>query len=45
MLKPQWFLKTDEMSRKAKEAVEQGMIKLQPEHHVRVWQNWFKDNR
>ncbi|KFM58340.1 Valine--tRNA ligase, partial [Stegodyphus mimosarum] len=41
-LKEQWYLNCTEMGEKAVEVVKQGKLHFIPEHHEKVWFEWFK---
>ncbi|KAJ1373978.1 hypothetical protein KIN20_036554 [Parelaphostrongylus tenuis] len=45
LLKAQWYVKCDEMARKAIEAVESGELKLIPDYHVVTWNRWLQSSR
>ena len=45
MVKPQWFVKMEEMARPAKEAVEKGELHLIPERMNKVYYNWLDNIR
>ncbi len=45
MVKPQWFVKMDEMAKAAKEAVTSGRIKLVPERMEKTYFNWLDNIR
>ncbi|KAL3276232.1 hypothetical protein HHI36_020948 [Cryptolaemus montrouzieri] len=45
MLKPQWYVKCDEMAKKAVEAVNCGDLKIIPEMHVKTWHHWMEGIR
>ena len=45
MLKPQWYVKCDEMAQRAKEAVDGGQLKLIPDMHVKTWHRWMDGSR
>ena len=45
MVKPQWFVKMEEMARPAKEAVEKGELRLIPERMNKVYYNWLDNIR
>ncbi|WKY15190.1 hypothetical protein Q1695_000577 [Nippostrongylus brasiliensis] len=45
LLKAQWYVKCDEMARKAIEAVETGELKLIPDYHVATWNRWLQGSR
>lgn len=41
MLKPQWYVKCDEMAKSAVEAVSSGELKIIPEMHTKIWYHWM----
>ncbi|KAJ8937758.1 hypothetical protein NQ318_006621 [Aromia moschata] len=41
MLKPQWYVKCDEMAADAINAVESGDLKIIPDMHVKTWHHWM----
>ncbi|CAH0546633.1 unnamed protein product [Brassicogethes aeneus] len=41
MLKPQWYVKCDDMAAKAVKAVNDGDLKIIPEMHVKTWHHWM----
>lgn len=41
LIKPQWYVKCDDMAAKATEAVRSGELKLIPENHVKTWNFWM----
>ncbi|XP_071039659.1 valine--tRNA ligase [Parasteatoda tepidariorum] len=45
MLKVQWYVKCEEMARKAVEAVRNGDLKIVPEVHVKIWYHWLEKIR
>ncbi|RCN40666.1 valine--tRNA ligase [Ancylostoma caninum] len=45
LLKAQWYVKCDEMARRAVAAVESGELKLIPDYHVATWKRWLQSNR
>ncbi len=45
LVKPQWFVKMDEMAKPAKEAVETGKIRLVPESMNKTYYNWLDNIR
>ncbi|ETN68325.1 Anticodon-binding domain protein [Necator americanus] len=45
LLKAQWYVKCDEMARKAVAAVESGELKLIPDYHVATWNRWLQSSR
>ncbi|XP_014297189.1 valine--tRNA ligase isoform X2 [Microplitis demolitor] len=45
MIKPQWYIKCDEMARDAIEVVKNGEIKIIPEQHKKTWNHWMEGIR
>lgn len=45
MIKPQWFVKMEEMARPAKQAVVDGELKLVPERMNKTYYNWLDNIR
>ena len=45
LVKPQWFVKMEEMAKPAKEAVEKGELRLIPERMNKVYYNWLDNIR
>lgn len=45
IIKPQWWVKMDDMAAKAIDAVETGELKIIPEIHNKTWFSWLKDIR
>uniref|UniRef100_A0A5S6QX45 Valine--tRNA ligase n=1 Tax=Trichuris muris TaxID=70415 RepID=A0A5S6QX45_TRIMR len=45
LLKAQWYVKCDEMARKAVEVVHNGSLRIVPEFHVKTWHNWMENIR
>ncbi|KAK3579108.1 hypothetical protein CHS0354_022128 [Potamilus streckersoni] len=43
LLKPQWYVDVKDMSAKAVEAVESGELKIIPDMHVKIWNNWLEN--
>lgn len=41
MIKPQWYVKCDEMAAAATNAVKNGDLKIIPEHHTKIWYHWM----
>ncbi|XP_055313918.1 valine--tRNA ligase [Sitodiplosis mosellana] len=41
IIKPQWYVKCDDMAAKATEAVKSGELKLIPEMHNKTWFHWM----
>lgn len=45
LIKPQWYVKCDEMAAKAMEAVRSGELKIIPEMHNKTWFHWMEGIR
>ncbi|XP_055691669.1 valine--tRNA ligase [Lutzomyia longipalpis] len=45
MIKPQWYVRCDEMAERAKEAVRSGELKILPEAHTKTWFHWMEGIR
>lgn len=45
LIKPQWYVRCDEMAESAKEAVRSGELKIIPEHHTKIWFHWMDNIR
>lgn len=45
LIKPQWYVRCDEMAESAKEAVRCGALKVIPEHHTKTWFHWMDNIR
>ncbi|KAA8586088.1 hypothetical protein FQN60_007657 [Etheostoma spectabile] len=43
LLKKQWFLRCDEMAKKAIQAVEDGQLEIIPHHYTKTWKNWLSN--
>jgi len=43
MIKPQWWVKCDDLAARAVSAVRNGDLKLIPEHHEKTWYNWLEN--
>lgn len=41
MIKPQWYIKCNEMAASASEAVRSGELKIIPEMHTKTWYHWM----
>ncbi|KAK0180207.1 hypothetical protein PV327_005873 [Microctonus hyperodae] len=41
MIKPQWYIKCDEMAANAIDAVKTGELKIIPEQHKKTWYHWM----
>ncbi|XP_014227475.1 valine--tRNA ligase isoform X2 [Trichogramma pretiosum] len=45
LIKPQWYVKCDDMAAKAKEVVENGELKIVPEQFKKTWYYWMEGIR
>ncbi|KAJ8954338.1 hypothetical protein NQ314_007112 [Rhamnusium bicolor] len=45
LLKPQWYVKCEEMAAKAIKVVEDGDLKIIPEMHIKTWNHWMSGIR
>lgn len=45
LIKPQWYVKCDEMAKNATEAVRSGELKITPEVHKKIWYHWMDEIR
>lgn len=45
LLRPQWFVKCDEMSKKAVNAVQSGQLKIHPQNFEKEWYRWLNNSR
>ncbi|XP_067001147.2 valine--tRNA ligase isoform X1 [Anabrus simplex] len=45
LIKPQWYIKCDEMAAQAMEAVRSGELKIIPEQHNKIWFHWMENIR
>ncbi|XP_011180482.2 valine--tRNA ligase [Zeugodacus cucurbitae] len=45
MIKPQWYVKCDQLAADATEAVRKGELKIIPEHHTKIWYHWMEGIR
>lgn len=45
LIRPQWYVKCEEMSRRAVQAVENGDLKIYPENYTKDWNRWLLDCR
>lgn len=45
MIKPQWYVRCDQMAKEAAEAVRSGNLKIVPEMHQKTWFNWMDNIR
>ncbi|KAF5399796.1 hypothetical protein PHET_06897 [Paragonimus heterotremus] len=43
LLKPQWYMRCQEMADEAIKAVSDGRLRIIPDIHVRTWNNWLTD--
>lgn len=45
LIKPQWYLKCDEMAKKAIDSVKSGELKIIPEQQIKTWNHWMEGIR
>ena len=45
MIKPQWFVKMDELAKPAIEAVKSGELRFYPERYAKIYLNWMENIR
>ncbi|XP_015110346.1 valine--tRNA ligase isoform X2 [Diachasma alloeum] len=45
MIKPQWYIRCDEMAADAVEVVTSGELKIVPEQHKKTWHHWMEGIR
>lgn len=45
MIKPQWYVRCDEMAAAAVTAVESGELKIIPDIHIKLWNHWMSGIR
>ncbi|XP_051899717.1 valine--tRNA ligase [Pristis pectinata] len=45
LLKPQWYVRCNEMAKMAADAVRNGDLKIIPETHLKTWFNWMDNIR
>ncbi|KAJ1525183.1 hypothetical protein ONE63_010015 [Megalurothrips usitatus] len=45
LIKPQWYLKCDDMAKKAIDAVNSGELKIIPEQQTKIWFHWMENIR
>ncbi|KAJ8975898.1 hypothetical protein NQ317_011369 [Molorchus minor] len=45
LVRPQWFVKCDEMAARALEDVKKGRLSIEPEHFEKTWFNWLENIR
>ncbi|XP_029919091.1 valine--tRNA ligase, mitochondrial isoform X2 [Myripristis murdjan] len=43
LLKKQWFLRCDEMAKRAIQAVEDGQLEIIPHFYTKTWKNWLSN--
>ncbi|KAG0181230.1 hypothetical protein DFQ29_008933 [Apophysomyces sp. BC1021] len=41
MLQPQWYIRCKELANISKRQVEEGAMKIHPDHHVQEWHRWL----
>lgn len=45
LIKPQWYIRCDEMAKKAIEVVTNGDLKIIPSQHNKTWFHWMENIR
>lgn len=45
LLKPQWYVRCDEMGKKAADVVRNGHLSIKPEFHTKTWFSWMDNIR
>ncbi|XP_022664967.1 valine--tRNA ligase, mitochondrial 1-like isoform X1 [Varroa destructor] len=40
-LRPQWYLKCDDLAQRALEEVESGRVSMVPAYHAKIWKDWM----
>ncbi|XP_077317271.1 valine--tRNA ligase isoform X2 [Lithobates pipiens] len=45
LLKPQWYVRCDEMGKKAADVVRNGHLAIKPEFHTKTWFSWMDNIR
>ncbi|XP_049829740.1 valine--tRNA ligase [Schistocerca gregaria] len=45
LIKPQWYVRCNEMAAAAMDAVNSGELKIIPEHHTKTWFHWMENIR
>ncbi|KAM8952751.1 valine--tRNA ligase [Pelodytes ibericus] len=45
LLKPQWYVRCDEMGKKAADVVRDGHLSIKPEFHTKTWFSWMDNIR
>nr|DBA20552.1 TPA: hypothetical protein GDO54_017317 [Pyxicephalus adspersus] len=45
LVKPQWYVRCDEMGKKAADAVRDGQLAIKPEFHNKTWFSWMDNIR
>ncbi|KAJ9598284.1 hypothetical protein L9F63_011024 [Diploptera punctata] len=45
LIKPQWYVRCDEMAASAMEVVRNGELRIIPEHHKKTWFHWMENIR
>lgn len=45
LVKPQWFVKCQEMARRAVKDVDAGNLSIDPPHFKKIWFNWLENIR
>lgn len=45
LIKPQWYIRCDQMAKKASDAVKNGELKIIPSQHNKTWFHWMDNIR
>lgn len=45
LIKPQWYIRCDQMAKQALEAVKNGELKIVPSQHNKTWFHWMENIR
>lgn len=45
LIKPQWYIRCDQMAKQASEAVTNGELKIVPSQHNKTWFHWMENIR
>ncbi|CAH2314327.1 valine--tRNA ligase [Pelobates cultripes] len=45
LLKPQWYVRCDEMGKRAADVVRNGQLSIKPEFHTKTWFSWMDNIR
>lgn len=45
LIKPQWYIRCDQMAKQATEVVKNGELKIIPSQHNKTWFHWMENIR